>query len=339
MAWQDRIRRWFPRIHRSAVHADLGEELMFHFRALVNERIAEGRSFDDAWSQAEERFGPMHCYMEECRLLGNSSRVRARRRIVLASTLLLLGGGAWQFNRVITLESALADARIAQQRAREQRQEERASQSPLAPGETSPRVALSGTIMDRECHPVADATVLVILKTWPRGRYRQVAFHCATEPDGRFCIDDILPSRDRHGVLVAAFKDGYAFRSSYQLKENAPADAVDLVLDKAAAVTLIIQDEKGLPIAGSRVVPSARQSADGQTNLVYFMGSEPIQALSDSAGRIPLSCFSAGDHAEVYLQLPGKDWESRRVHIPAEGAILRMASSPSSSPIQNLSQK
>ncbi|MFO0945176.1 MAG: hypothetical protein U1D30_04400 [Planctomycetota bacterium] len=334
MAWQHWIRHWLSMGDKNSRHEDLDDELMFHFRQLVEDKLATGCSFDEAWKEAERLFGPVRRHEIEC-LREEFSQKRARRPATLIVTCaLVVVGGFWftQGWRRNQLELAAKQADLANEKIK-------AADSLTKNPSAGARVPLLGTVVDIEDRPIEGAQLLLIVKTWPNGRYQQASHHSETGMDGTFHIENIIPKNDRHAVLVAAVKEGYAFRSIYRIKENGHWEPVRLVLEPASTITLEVHDEKDQPIANARVFPSERRSRAGETNLIYFMGSEPIHATTDADGKVPLNFFAAGDQAEVYVQFPGEEWQNRKIEIPTNGNFIRISARAAKLEWRNLSQK
>ncbi|HEY2252511.1 MAG TPA: hypothetical protein VGH74_15665 [Planctomycetaceae bacterium] len=122
---------------------EVGDELMFHFRKLVDEKLATGLSFDDAWMQAEKQFGPMRRYDYECRR-GQLAQRRKRRWLAVTVVLAVVCIAGW---------SVFETRREKQQDARR----------------ISGGFDLTGTIVDDSNQPLENATLLIIRKTWPGG--------------------------------------------------------------------------------------------------------------------------------------------------------------------------
>ena len=293
MVWSQLFRAWRRRSHSppsTDVEQDIDEELMFHLRSLVGDDLAKGNSFDAAWSNAQDRFGPLRRYSDACRNVSLANRLNLRRLSVLG--LVVVG--------LLVGESLFAVF------------------SPR-------RNDVTGWVLDRHGEPLADANVLVILKTWPGGGYRQEAFATTSDAEGRFHLPTLAPLEGQYAIQVAALKDGYALTSSYQLEEEGrhpTVDPVTLHCGEASRITLVVHDGHGQPIANARVVPASRKTSSGETHLVYFQGSEPVQTASDAQGRVGLSCFERGDQAEIYVRPPGKDWELHAIRIPDAGNIV-----------------
>ncbi|HQU43299.1 MAG TPA: hypothetical protein PK867_10835, partial [Pirellulales bacterium] len=52
----------------------------------------------------------------------------------------------------------------------------------------------------------------------------------------------------------------------------------------------------------------------------------PLPAVTsiDDEGRVRLGVFRRGDKAEIYIALPGKDWEQQAVAIPETGDTVEV---------------
>ena len=170
--------------------------------------------------------------------------------------------------------------------------------------------------------------MLVILKTWPGGRYLQEDFATTSDAEGRFCLAKLVPPDGQHAVQVAAVKEGYALTSTYQLKKagsQPTVDPVKLALDEAARITLVVHERARTSGAQSpRVRPLRGIRPTVKTTPSIFKRLEPIQVVSDAEGRVGLGCFERGDQAEIYLQLPGRKWESHPIRIPNEGDVVEV---------------
>jgi hypothetical protein len=214
------------------------------------------------------------------------------------------------------------------------RHEQKARSAATGYGESARRIPggfdLAGTIVDNHDHPIELATVLIVRKTWPGGGYRQEAFTAMTDGEGRFTLPEFVPADDQYGIQVAALKEGFAFQSAYQLKHKKPIERPDpicLRLQRASQITLVVRDGNGQPIANAGVIPSARKSRGGDGYMVYFHGSEQIQQTTDAKGRVHLRCFLTGDQAQIYLQLPGNEWDRREFEVSSENQVVDLAAS------------
>ena len=197
---------------------DIRDELMFHFRQLVSERIAQGASFDEAWELAEQQFGPLRQIEIQCQKVTEQNQFAWSIVGVTAACLVLVGcWGAMLNSRHSTLrdsltriEQNLAAGESARQafetqvmtnwQVSERRFDSLQSQfeltgqkiqplnTPSIPwpdevqsvdgiqSETRELADLTGQVLDGRDEPIAEAKILVVLKTWPSGRYRQDDF-------------------------------------------------------------------------------------------------------------------------------------------------------------------
>jgi hypothetical protein len=300
VSWIRELRAWCSGGQRADSPADgqqIDDELMFHLRLLVDDNLARGMPPDSAWQEAQRRFGSLRRYAEACR---NSAPGSIVFRLAPAAALFMVGVfcGSWL----------------------------------LTTGRQPPRTIaphdLTGRVVDRDGKPLADVTLLVILKTWPGGQYSQEPFTARSDSAGQFRLPELIPAEGQFAVQVAAVRSGYALASSYRLlKGPGPHsfEPVTLALGEASPVTLVVQDASGRSVARARVVPASRRSPDGERHLVYFEGSEPIQAVADAAGRVNLDCFALGDQAEVLIQLPGKQWEPHEIRIPKNAMTITVS--------------
>ncbi|HWB11107.1 MAG TPA: permease prefix domain 1-containing protein [Pirellulales bacterium] len=306
----------------------IDEELMFHFRLLVDENRARGMSDDDAWRAAQNRFGSIKHYSDECRrvVLGVHPMLQ---NLSTAGVLVLALVVCWLFTEVRSLRQAAATppARPQQTARLAQKTGDTAKAGREAAAKKLHDVA--GTVVDHDGKPLADVHVLVILKTWPNNRYRQQDFADKTDKEGRFQFKNLVPAAGQRAVHLALVKEGYALKSTYELKkagEPLETDALKLQLDDAVPMKLTVRDAKGRPAAKAQVMPFQRKTAAGEEHGVYFQAAEPIQAVADAQGQIPAGFFQRGDQAEIYVRLPGKEWEQLSVTIPQEGDSIEVTS-------------
>jgi len=311
---------------------EVGDELMFHFRRLVDDKLAAGLSVDDAWKEAEEQFGPMRRYDYECRM-EQLARRRQWRRLAAAGVLVVVAIAAW----LVFASHWNAEQRQFRQLRDEvalSRRELTARRAEQSPGGFAQRIAggfdLSGTVVDDTGRPLESVTLLIIRKTWPGGGYRQEAFTATTNDAGRFTFPEFVPSDDQYGIQVAALKEGFAFQSVYQLQDKQPIarpDPIAMRLEHALPVTLVVRDEQGQPIANAGVIPSARTRPDGKDEFIYFHGSEQVQKATDARGRVNLNYFRTGDQATIYVRRPGDDWQTREFDVRGEIQVVDLAAS------------
>jgi hypothetical protein len=332
MMWNPFRDLWRSRSEPAAIE-EIDEELTFHLQALVRNNLDKGMSFDEAWRNAQDRFGSFRRYSDDCRRITGTEG----SALVLLATLGIIAVGllmCWIVYEVRTLRiervRALRDENIARAVAalRERPPVEREARvNEVRSGWQD----LAGSVTDPEGKPLAGADVAVILKTWPGGSYRQQAFSTQSNNEGRFHLPELIPPQGKYAIHVAALKQGYAFSSTYQLirdGQDQPREPVVLKLHQGSPATLVVKDEQGRPVADARVVPASRESPAGAAHLVYFHSSEPLRRVADARGRVRLAWFEPGDRAEVYVQRPGHDWELHSIQVPQHGEVVVISDGP-----------
>jgi len=281
---------------------------------LVNDELAGGSTFETAWDRARGRFGSLRRYAEACHRV-----TTGRHRIIpmaLASLLLVAVVGWLLFEVRLLRYGQLKLAAAA------------ASQSARSPGVEVLRDDVTGRVIDQHGDPIGNANVAVILKTWPGGWYRQEAFATTSDANGMFRLAGLVPREGQYAVQAAVATPGYALTSAYRLIEEGShpvSEPVTLQCDVASQITLVVHDELGRPVANVRVTPHSRLARSGVSHVMYFQASGPFQASSDAEGRVSMGCFERGDQAEIYVQLPGKEWELRTIEIPRDGDTVVVA--------------
>ncbi len=330
MPWIDFWRRAAQPKTPATAAGDVNDELMFHFRALLNEKLAAGLAFDSAWEETERQFGPLRRYETECQAMQLEKRLTWRMASALAVLLLVALAGTLVFE--IPAGRLRDEVRLVRQdlQALRQEQEQRLAQIGVVRNDrqSAEGIDLTGVVLEEDNQPLADATVLVILKTWPAGFYQQEAFTAITGKEGEFNLPGLIPATCRYAIQVVALKEGFAFKSVYQLKEGKGierSDPITLRLERASHVTLVVRDGNGQPVPNADVTPAARNSRLGENHLIYFQGSEPVHRTTDAEGRVSLNCFLTGDRAEVYLRLPGDGWDSREFDVAEDDSVIELA--------------
>lgn len=317
MSWTDFWHSW----HRwpQPAESSIDDELMFHFRELVDEYLSQGMPTDAAWRAAQDRFGSINRYSDECHRVVSGAHPMLQS-VSTASLVVLTLLVAWLFVEVRSLRQAHAAPPVAAQR--------QTAQKPAAEKKaTSTPHDLAGTITDRHGKALADVHVLVILKTWPNNRYRQEDFAGKTDKQGRFRFAKLVPAAGQRAIQLAALKNGYALTSLYELKKDDEAfesDALKVELDEAVPLIVSVRDAQGRAGAKARVIPFSRQTTDGPQHSVYFQAAKPIEVVADDAGRVRINVFRRGDKAELYVALPGKDWEQLPFTVPETGDMVEI---------------
>jgi uncharacterized protein (TIGR03067 family) len=304
-----------PSLPSDDLDRQIDEELMFHLRALVEEFQAQGLSTDEAWRQAQARFGSFRRHAAACQreshILWRSIKWFATGALALVAVAIAL---LWIEARHSRQAAVALLAQVQAQAAHASRVQEQ--QAEPAAGALAD---FSGTLRDDQAHPIAGASILVIRKTWPGGRYRQEDFQATSDEQGHFRLAQFVPTQGQFAIQVAALKPGYAFASHYTLVEEHQShelEPLQLQLGSATPLQLTLRDRTGHPIAGAIVTPHSRQTGSAPEQLVYLQGSEPIQLRTDANGAVTLHCFQPGDHAGLHLQLLEGDYHQITFDVP-----------------------
>jgi hypothetical protein len=293
---------WHPAVSIDTdIAPQIDEELLFHFRALVDDNSARGMSPDNAWADAQRRFGSIERYAKETWRVDMATQLTIQRVAIIALLLLALLCG-WLWLQVENLHGQ--NTQIMQIMK---------GMVPAKPEDQDPQLAdFVGSVLDESGKPLPDADLLVILKTWPGGQYMQQDFYAKSDSDGHFSLPKLVPVNRQYAVQVAAAKKGYAFKSAYQMKQGAAVkepQPAKFRLEKAFPLTLVIRDKAGQPIPEAVAVPNSRKPQGGQEQSIYFQASEPLHCDANDQGEISLPYFAAGDRVTINLQIPGRDWE------------------------------
>jgi len=174
---------------------------------------------------------------------------------------------------------------------------------------------VQGSVVDSSGQPIAGATVLLIHKTWPGGRFQQRPYKTETDAQGRFRFANGNVTEDYEAMLVTVVKDGFSFQSSYVIKDEGKTEGpFDFRLSPAVPKTLVLRNAAGQPLANATVALSQRKDAQDREHLVYFISAPSVSFQTDAGGRVTLNHFAAGDQVELY-RLNGDDADDIRLRV------------------------
>lgn len=285
------------------------EELAFHIAERTREHVAEGVPEDEAKRLALQRFG-------------DASRVAAECHAASIGGLVL-----WhRLHLVMTAALTVAVAILAFQ-GLGLRNETWMKLTQLPPGIASMldndwTGDVTGRILDERQRPIANANVMVVVKTWPDQSYFQRAYAAISNADGRFHIDNVHPVNERYEVQIAAVADRRALTSSYHSQSAGELEPIVLELRRSSGVVLQVESPQGTTLAGVEVLPQGRVDADGSRHLVYFDSAQSLVRRTDIACRVELPFFNPGDNAQVLVRTSGEEWEPRDIIVPPAGEVV-----------------
>ena len=162
---------------------------------------------------------------------------------------------------------------------------------------------IHGTVMDATGKPVADAKVLLILKTWPGGRFQQQPSETTTNAEGRFAFPVGNHLDGKEAFLVTVVAEGLAFQSRYVMKNaGKQTDPLAFELSAATEKTIVIRDSAGKPLAEVVVALSSRKEDKSDEHMIYGVSFPSVSYKTDSDGKVALNFFAVGDTAKLSLE-------------------------------------
>lgn len=168
------------------------------------------------------------------------------------------------------------------------------------------RFDLTGSVLTEDNQAVAKATVLLIFKSWPNNRYRQLPLATKTDERGKFSFPRLFNEGDRTAFLVSIVEDGFAMESRYVINQKGNKQDFTFKLAAAKALNVQLVDESGKPLARASVFPTRRKTRDGDEHLVYHHSGRSITRQTDARGQIALNLFEQGDSVELSVKHGGK---------------------------------
>lgn len=301
------------------VSQEIDDELAFHLAERVVEGMAEGLPEEEARRRAIERFGDPADVQQQC-LEINRGDLRILHGLHLAVTAGLLIGLVtllWT-TRHRTSTSPTIDT-IKVQQLKGDLVVAVADGPPMLTGD------VEGTVVDVLGKPIANADVLVVVKSWPEGRYRQEPYIASTDEAGTFLIEDVYDSGRRYAVQAAVVADQHVLASDYHSLRTGKLDRLRFELPAAQELALRFETEQGDAVSGIEVLLHRRRDAAGEEHLVYFCSAYPLSRASDEDGLVTLPYFLPGETAELYVNTPDGEWELREILVPEPGEVCSLA--------------
>lgn len=155
--------------------------------------------------------------------------------------------------------------------------------------------------------------------------------NAATDPDGSFRFDDLLPGT----YEFSASSTGYATaRQRRTLAEGKPTPSIDLVLSSGLTIRGTIRDPLGKPVAGARAaafLERAEKDAPLEERLLMLlqfqdMKTEPgVTAVSDEAGAYTITGLRHDDYRVLVTASGFSPAEKRFVMAGSDGVDFSLA--------------
>lgn len=165
---------------------------------------------------------------------------------------------------------------------------------------------IEGKVMDASGQPVAEAKVLLILKTWPKGRFQQQPSETITDADGSFAFPVGNQLDDKEAFLVTVVKEGFAFQSRYIIKKpGEPAESPEFKLSAATKKTFALRSASGKPMANVVVSLSGRKQDKSDEQMIYGISYPSVSFKTDADGKVALNFFATGDTAKLSVESSG----------------------------------
>ena len=165
-------------------------------------------------------------------------------------------------------------------------------------GEDNGKTDVTGVVTDHNGTAIADATILLVHKHWPRGRYQHNFFTTKTDAKGRFIFPDRYDENAQYGLLVSVITDESAMESKYIfMRDGGKQQPFEFKLEQAYNKTFIFQSADGTPLKEVIVFPSNRNTADGKEYFIFSQMGHNVDVETDKEGKAQFNLFTEGDTA------------------------------------------
>jgi hypothetical protein len=184
---------------------------------------------------------------------------------------------------------------------------------------------LKGVVVDEEGNPVDEASVSVEVPRPSRSdedaeQPRGSSGHARSRRDGTFSVDQLAPGRFEVVAEHPAFK-------RQELSLTAPTTTARIVLSHGVALTGVVLDDEGKPVAGVRVVaaPDSKKSRPDERR-AYERNASKSQEGTNSKGEFRIRGLEEGPHVVMAISGDSAKGSQRvrqnvEIHSPATGPI------------------
>jgi len=300
---------------------EIDEELAFHLEQRTQDYVQRGMSEQEARHRALQKFGDVPEIARQCHD-ASFTGLAWIHRLHLAATaalsvcvLLLLTQWVFQRKQGIGTHANLPPA----------------VQSLMNEDWTGD---VHGHVVSESGKVIANAKVLMAVKTWPGGSFFQRAYATKTGPEGKFQVNNVCPVNDLYEVQIAVVAENFEMQSSYHSIGSGTLDALTFQLPASESFRLQVEDASGRPIPGVQVMPHQRVEESGEQHVVYFDSGESIVRVTDEKGQVAFPYFREGDGVTVLVETTQGNWEAFEIRVPEsdEVAAIRTEVIPVSLP-------
>ena len=181
---------------------------------------------------------------------------------------------------------------------------------------------ISGSIIDQDGNPIAKASVILVSKLWPKGKFQMKTSRVRTDADGKFLFSERFKKGDKCQFNVTVAEEGWALDSQYLKNPNGDAlDPVEFKLQKAVQKTFAVKLADGSPAKNVNVYPRGCTRSDGRQVFLYPVSAKYVKAKADAEGKVTMSLFAKGDtfnlnfsqsklEGEVSVEVDGEEIQS-----------------------------
>ena len=299
-----------PAVQAIQSNNEIRDEIEFHLRSSVIDKMESGLDQQQSQKLALERFGDVNEVLHRC-----SNTLNARpmffHRLHLCTTLglvVVVGLLSYYMMNRSAETPPTTDGRL----------------SVTATGYSTAATFgdIQGSVVDDRGQAVDSANVLAVVKTWPPNGFRQQSYMTTTRPDGSFAFDNVYAPGHEYEVQVAVIAEGHLLTSEYIKMTTGHLEKLCFSLQETQPFNLRFESGDGQPIEGVSAFPSARIDGDGNQHSVYFSSADPIVRKSDLAGKLSMPHFLPGDRATIYVRFPDSDWQTRELIIPERDGVV-----------------
>ena len=322
-----------------SINSEINDELDFHLACRVDELMDSGLSKVEAQQQAESAFGARAAIAKQCQKINYGNRIIFGRCAIAALllSLIVIGWLGWEL-----IAQKSANTMLSQ----------RLAEMTLAAGSPMLEVVqqngptdVYGTLTDEQGNAVPDAKVLLVVKSWPNGKFSMHPMATESDSDGNFRFVEAFTKGAKTEFLITVVADGWLMSSDYLADhDGSPLEGFELKLAAATPQKIDVGKEH----AGWKVIPNKRKSlADGKEHYIYSVSQAEFDHKVNDDGTVDMNHFAPGDELrfvvskgtnfeEVDVELPGGE-NSKKVKAGKIGDVSGSVNDQNGNPIANAS--